>query len=155
VERIDVIETLYRSLGDQDGETMAGLYHPDARFSDPAFPDLRGAQVGMMWKMLTSRSSGLRLETSGIKVDGDHGSAHWEAYYEFSATGRSVHNIIDAQFRFDGDKIIEHNDTFSMWRWSRQALGPIGLVLGWSPLVRNKVQATAAKSLAIYTKKFG
>lgn len=126
---------------------MAGLYHPDARFSDPVFTDLRGKEVGMMWRMLCERGKDLKVEHSAVKVDGDEGSAHWEAWYTFSATGRNVHNIIDARFRFDGDKIIEHHDTFSLWRWSRQALGPIGIVLGWSPVVSGKVQGQARKNL--------
>ncbi|MBL4688012.1 MAG: nuclear transport factor 2 family protein [Nannocystaceae bacterium] len=152
VDHADVIATLYRSLDAGDGEAMAALYHPDATFSDPVFTDLKGKEVGAMWQMLCSRSSDLRVEHSAVKVDGDRGSAHWEAYYTFSATGRSVHNIIDAEFRFEGDKIIEHRDHFSLWRWSRQALGPIGLALGWSPIVAGKVRGQASKGLALYMK---
>lgn len=153
MERAEVIETLYRALHEHDGETMAGLYHPKARFSDPVFPDLRGEEVGMMWRMLCERGKDLRVEASGIAVDGDRGKAHWEAYYTFSATGRSVHNIIDASFVFDGEQIVEHRDEFSLWRWSRQALGPMGLVLGWSPIVRGKIQSQARKGLELFMKK--
>ena len=39
-------------------------------------------------------------------------------------------------------------DRFDFWRWARQALGAPGWLLGWSPLLRNKVRATAAKNLA-------
>ena len=27
-------------------------YHPEVKFSDPAFPDLKGNEVGAMWSML-------------------------------------------------------------------------------------------------------
>jgi len=59
-----------------------------------------------------------------------------------------VHNIIHAQFRFSGDTIVEHIDNFSFWRWSSQALGPVGLLLGWSPFLKAKVRAQAAQALA-------
>ena len=38
----------------------------------------------------------------------------------------------------------------NFWRWSRQALGPIGMLLGWSPMVRGKVRAQAARALDQY-----
>ncbi len=152
MERADVIATLYRSMDARDGDAMAALYHPEATFSDPVFTDLKGDEVGSMWKMLCKRGKDLKVEHSAVKVDGDRGSAHWEAHYTFSATGRHVHNVIDAEFRFEGDKIIEHRDHFSLWRWSRQALGPIGLLLGWSPVVAGKVRTQAKNGLDLFMK---
>jgi hypothetical protein len=114
---------------------------------------LRGRdQIGGMWTMLTetTRAKGSevwRLVASDIGVD----SAHWEAHYRFSATGRLVHNRIDARFEFDTTGLISrHVDRFNFWRWSRQALGLKGWLLGWTPLVRDKVRAQAAKNLALY-----
>ncbi|MEP7356378.1 MAG: nuclear transport factor 2 family protein, partial [Anaerolineales bacterium] len=66
--------------------------------------------------------------------------------YTFS-TGRKVLNIIDAEFQFQAGRIVAHRDRFSFWRWSRQALGPTGLLLGWTPLVHNKVRAIARARL--------
>jgi hypothetical protein len=103
--------------------------------------------------MLCARAKDLRVEHSRIVIDGDRGTAHWEAWYTFSPTGRKVHNVIDALFRFEGETLIEHLDVFSLWRWSRQALGPVGLVLGWSPLVRAKVQAQARQGLEAFMKQ--
>ena len=53
----------------------------------------------------------------------------------------------DARFEFRDEKIIRHRDSFDFWKWSRQALGLPGLLLGWSPYLRAKVARTAAKSL--------
>ncbi|MEM9193632.1 MAG: nuclear transport factor 2 family protein, partial [Myxococcota bacterium] len=89
----------------------------------------------------------LRVEYSGIEADDQGGKAHWEAWYTFGATGRKVHNIIDATFAFREGKISRHQDTFGFYRWSRQALGAPGILLGWTPVIRNKVQSTAAKQL--------
>ena len=74
--------------------------------------------------------------------------AHWEANYRFTATGRMVHNIIEADFEFDAAGLItRQRDRFDFWRWSRQALGAPGLLLGWTPMLRAKVRDQAAKGL--------
>lgn len=76
--------------------------------------------------------------------------AHRRPRYTFSATGRPVHNVVDATFELRDGLIVTHVDEFDFWRWSRQALGPIGVLLGWSSVVRRKVQATARRSLDDY-----
>jgi hypothetical protein len=134
---------------------MAACYHPDVSFSDPVFPDLKGSRAGAMWHMLCERGKDLRLEFSQVQADDQRGSAHWEAWYTFSATGRSVHNVIDAEFTFRDGLILTHRDRFDLWRWSRQALGAKGALLGWTPLVKNAVQKQADKGLAAFVQKRG
>jgi hypothetical protein len=59
-----------------------------------------------------------------------------------------VDNSIAARFKFDrAGRVLKHRDSFDFWRWSRQALGAPGLLLGWTPLLRNKVRAQAAANL--------
>jgi ketosteroid isomerase-like protein len=146
------IRRFYEAFQKRDAATMAACYAPDVQFSDPVFPDLRGPQAGQMWKMLCERGKDLRLEFRDVRADDRAGSAHWEAWYTFSATGRPVHNVIDATFGFRDGRIARHDDRFDLYRWSRQALGPAGLLLGWSPLLQNKVRAMAAKGLADYQR---
>jgi len=143
------IERFYAAFERLDADTMAACYAPDAAFDDEAF-SLRGrAQIGGMWAMLCDavKAKGRdvwKLETRDITER----SAHWEATYRFSATGRRVHNSIDAEFEFDGAGLItRHRDRFDFWRWARQALGAPGLLLGWTPFLRAKVRAQAAKNL--------
>lgn len=150
-----LIERFYSAFARRDGEAMAACYHPDVRFSDPVFPELRGAKAGGMWRMLTERGADLRVEHSAVTADDTTGSAHWEAWYTFSTTGRPVHNVIDARFTFRDGLIVEHVDTFDFWRWSRQALGVAGLLLGWTPLLRNKVRGTAGGQLDRYMTRQG
>jgi hypothetical protein len=88
-----------------------------------------------------------------VTADDARGSAHWDARYTFTQTGRKVLNRIDAAFEFAGGAIVRHIDTFDLYRWSRQALGPVGMVLGWTPLVRNKVRKSAASALAAWETK--
>ena len=48
--------------------------------------------------------------------------------------------------------VIRHVDRFDFWRWSRQALGAPGWLLGWTSLLRGKVRAQAAKGLAAFKR---
>ena len=127
---------------------MARCYAPHVRFSDPVFQGLIGDEARAMWRMLCARGKDLRIEFRDVRA-GDHtGSAHWEAWYTFAATGRPVHNRIEATFAFEDGLIVRHVDRFSFWRWSAQALGATGALLGWTPLVRGKVRDQAAAGLA-------
>ena len=132
-DNASVIRELYEALDRHDGETMARQYAPDGRFKDPAFGELSGVEAGDMWRMLTGRSEDLRVNLAEHSADGDSGTAHWIATYTFS-TGRPVVNDIHARFRFRDGLILDHEDSFSLWRWARQALGPPGLILGLPPM---------------------
>ena len=131
---------------------MAACYHPEVHFSDEAF-DLRGHDAALMWQMLCSRGRDMQVEYSQVVADDNTGSAHWEARYTFSTTGRAVHNIIDARFGFRDGLIVRHVDHFNAWRWSRQALRWPGLLLRWSGFLKRKVRATAAASSLAYSRK--
>jgi len=144
-----LINRFYSAFQKRDAATMAACYHRRATFRDPVF-ELTGSNIGAMWTMLCERGKDLRLEFDEVHAEADHGSADWQAWYSFSQTGRSVHNIIRAQFTFSEGLILEHVDRFDFWRWSRQALGAPGLLLGWTPMLRKKVRATAAANLATY-----
>jgi hypothetical protein len=100
-----------------------------------------------MWQMLTKGPGDLRIELLEHDADDTRGSAHWRAHYTFTDTGRPVVNDIQATFRFKDGLIAEHRDEFSFPRWARQALGPVGLLLGWTPIVRSAVRRKAAARL--------
>jgi ketosteroid isomerase-like protein len=152
-EPTKLIEEFYAAFARRDGDAMAACYADDVRFSDPVFPDLQGKHAGNMWRMLCGRAKDLTIEASDLAWDGTTGRAKWVARYTFAATGRKVVNVVDATFEIAGGKITRHTDVFDFWRWSRQALGPAGLVLGWSSLLQKKVQGQAAKGLADFEKK--
>ncbi len=107
---------------------MAGCYAPGSHFSDPVFQDLRDGEPGAMWRMLTGGSTDLTIELLEHEADDDSGS-------------------VKARFRFSDGLIVEHRDEFDFYRWTRQALGPTGLLLGWSPLVQGKVRKQARARL--------
>ncbi len=145
-----LIEIFYLSFQKLDAQGMVDCYHPEVEFSDPAFGKLTGAEAGAMWQMLCATAKNFELTFSEVSADELTGKAHWEARYDFSATGRRVHNKIDAQFEFRDGKIIKHTDAFDFWAWSRQALGPVGAVLGWTPILRKKVQRQAREKLSAF-----
>ncbi|MEZ4362474.1 MAG: nuclear transport factor 2 family protein [Kofleriaceae bacterium] len=152
------IESFYAAFQRLDGAAMKAAYAEHVAFEDAVFTLEGREQVGGMWCMLTDAiRNGPGAKTWRIDVSAvTERSAHWEPHYVFSATGRPVHNIIDAKFEFDGDgKIVKHVDHFDFWRWSRQALGAPGLLLGWSSMLKKKVRGTAAKNLENYLAKQG
>jgi hypothetical protein len=142
-----LIDRFYRAFQVRDAAGMARCYHPQVEFSDPVFPGLRGPEACAMWAMLCARATDLKITFSDVQADEARGRTRWEARYTFMQTGRPVHNVIDAEFEFRDALIARHVDRFDFWRWARQALGPTGLLLGWTPMVRDRVRAMARRGL--------
>lgn len=149
----ELITRFYTAFQKLDAETMASCYAPDVHFTDPVFPSLHGAEASDMWRMLSARAKDFSLVFDGVEADEQTGRAHWVATYLFSQTGNTVVNDIHASFIFRDGKIVRHVDEFDLWRWSRQALGFKGLLLGWTPLVSGAVRKQAAQGLAAWRAK--
>ncbi|MFO0672370.1 MAG: nuclear transport factor 2 family protein [Polyangiaceae bacterium] len=147
------VRSFYEAFARRDGQAMSDAYAPDASFSDPVFPSLSGTEAGAMWRMLTGRSNDLDVSHSELEANGGRVTLRWDAHYTFSATGRKVHNIVRATIDVRDGKIVRHVDDFDFWRWSRLALGAPGILLGWSPIVRNKVRGQAAAALRAFQAK--
>lgn len=145
-----LIKTFYTAFGQRDVDSMLSCYHPQVVFSDPVFGTLAAVETQAMWRMLNARARDLRVEFRDVEAGERRGRAHWEAWYTFAATGRAVHNRIDADFQFADGLIVRHVDRFSLWRWAAMALGAKGAMLGWVPSVRGAIRAQAAKGLAAY-----
>ncbi|GLU35416.1 nuclear transport factor 2 family protein [Trinickia caryophylli] len=144
------IRRFYEAFGRRDIEAMLACYARDVVFSDPAFGELRGEAVGDMWRMLLERAQEFSLTFGEVHANDESGGAQWIARYRFRQTGRMVTNRIDARFVFRGGLIVEHRDSFDLWRWTRQALGMKGVVLGWTPFVQRAIRAQARKGLEAY-----
>ncbi len=149
-----LIQKFYTAFQSGDIPAMVSCYHDDIEFSDPAFGPLKGERVRNMWRMLHARSGGnLDITFGNIRADGEEATADWEARYLFSITKRKVHNKIHARFGFRDGKIIRHQDRFNFWRWSGMALGLPGILLGWTPFLRNKVRTEALAGLKKFEAK--
>ena len=146
-ENAQLITRFYEAFQRLDAEEMARCYAPDVRFSDPAFGELNGEDARDMWRMLTTRAKSFSLTFSDVHADASSGSANWVASYLFPQTGRTVVNRIHASFVIRDGLIVEHQDHFDMWRWATQALGFKGMLLGWTPLLKNAVRKQARSGL--------
>ncbi|MBA4177347.1 MAG: ketosteroid isomerase [Leptothrix sp. (in: Bacteria)] len=149
------IERFYAAFAQLDADTMQACYAPDAAFDDEVF-SLHGREpIGAMWRMLCTATLAKGREHWKLGLsDVTERSAHWDAHYLFSATGRLVLNRIDAEFEFDAAGLIKrHRDRFDFWAWSRQALGLPGWLLGWTPYLRHKVRAQAAAGLRRFVER--
>ena len=146
-EEEELIKEFYTCFKRLDWRGMIACYREDIFFYDPVFENLEGDQVRGMWEMLLGNAKDLQLDFSDINATDGYGSCQWVATYSFSATGRRVVNKGKAHFKFAGGRIAEHQDDFSLWKWSRQALGMPGLLFGWSMPLQNKIRKMAKKNL--------
>lgn len=142
-----LIHTFYEGLAARDGDAMVSCYHERVVFEDPAFGELQAADARAMWQMLCASDTDLRVRHTIIHSSDTAAKVEWVADYTFSSTGRSVTNEVTANLTFEDGKIIDHRDHFSFWKWSSQALGLPGTLLGWSPMLKTKVQSTTRATL--------
>jgi uncharacterized protein len=150
----DLIERFYAAFNRRDGDAMAACYAPNATFVDPAFGRLDAEQTRAMWQMLTSQADDLTVELVEHEFDGATASARWIARYTFTRTGRPVVNDVRSKFKFDADGlIVEQVDKFRFYRWARQALGPKGTWLGWTPQLQLRVLRQARSRLALWMQE--
>jgi hypothetical protein len=148
------IESFYRAFQKLDAGAMAGIYHPEATFSDPVF-ELKGDEIGAMWRMLCDSGDDLQVTFSDPVADDTAGTARWEAWYTFKPTGRPVHNVIDAAFVFDNGLVVAHNDSFDLPSWARQALGLSGALLGRTGFMQKRIRAQARAQLDRFRSRSG
>jgi ketosteroid isomerase-like protein len=149
----DLIHHFYTSFQLKDYRGMQGCYADQATFSDSVFINLNANQARAMWQMLISRAKDLVLEFKVVSSNGNQVRAEWIAHYTFGPTKRKVRNYIKAEFEVVDGKIVRHIDHFNFHTWTRQALGPMGLLLGWTPYLQNKVRKTAMKGLNDFMAK--
>ena len=152
-QNVVLIRKFYTAFQARDVDGMNVCYDAEVVFSDPAFGTIRGQQVASMWRMLCERGKDLEVQFGDIHAENERGGAHWEAWYTFSKSGRRIHNIIEASFAFQDGKIIRHRDRFNLWRWSSQALGPLGTFLGWTPFVQYSIRKEARRGLEQFIQK--
>lgn len=144
----ELIRRFYTAFQQLDYRTMQACYSDDPIFNDPAFGVLEGNEVGAMWEMLCKNARDLSLQFSNIQLlDEEYATCNWTAKYTFPKTGRKVVNNIKAHMRIQEGRITEHTDQFDIWKWSRQALGIPGILLGWSGYMKSKIRNNARKRL--------
>ena len=145
-----LLTTFYQSFQNKDYASMQNSYADNAVFNDEVFKNLDAQQVKAMWEMLIKRGKDLQIEFKNIEADDRKGSAEWIATYTFSKTKRKIINRVKSEFIFEKHKILKHTDHFNFHKWSGQALGITGILLGWTTFLKQKISQTAMKSLSEY-----
>jgi hypothetical protein len=149
-----LISKFYTALVKGDITTMKSCYDPNVEFRDPVFGVLQASEVLAMWEMLIKKSKGnLKIDLSNVLANEYLGKAQWTATYPFSATNKVVVNKIQAQFQFENGLISKHTDDFDLYKWSKQAFGFKGTLLGWTGFFQKKLQQRATASLRHYMQK--
>ena len=144
----ELISRFYTAFQQLDYNKMNSCYRDDIIFFDPVFNLLERNQVKSMWKMLCTTAKNFELQFSNIvALDEEYYTCEWIASYTFSRTGRRVINKVKAFMRVADGKIIEHSDGFSLHKWSMQALGFSGWLLGWNRFFQTKIKNQARRSL--------
>ena len=149
----ELIDSFYTALANQDGDAMAACYHDQAVFEDPAFGELNASNARDMWRMLCASGTDLQVRHTILTQAEGSASVNWVAEYTFSSTDRPVVNDVTAAMKFQDGLIIDHRDHFDFWKWSRQALGAPGLLLGWSPMLKSKDRSTTRSNLDAFQAK--
>ncbi|KAA6346349.1 hypothetical protein EZS27_006131 [termite gut metagenome] len=151
-----LINKFYQSFASGDVESMITCYHDDVVFHDPAFGTLHGERAKSMWRMLLNRADGnIKIQFRNVEANDISGRADWLAEYHYGPHKRKVINNVSAKFEFKDGKIIKHTDHFDLWKWTKQALGTTGYLLGWSTFMKNKIQKMTNDSLAKFISKSG
>ncbi|TNE51262.1 MAG: nuclear transport factor 2 family protein [Deltaproteobacteria bacterium] len=125
----ETVTKFYKAMQEGDFDTIMSLYHPDAEFSDPAFPGIKGDKLEGMWKLITNAEPDIKFRDVKANDDGTV-TGHWDADYEL-LKGNPIHNQIDSKFEFKDGKIIKHTDSFNFSKWADQAFpGILGKAIG-------------------------
>ena len=150
-----LLTRFYTAFQHRDYAIMQSCYADNATFSDPVFVGLDAGEVRAMWEMLIKNGKDLELTFTGVRADDRHGQAQWTARYTFGATGNKVVNRIQSTFLFENGRIVRQTDAFDFYKWARQALGLTGLLLGWTPFLKNNVRRQARGRLGRFMEKRG
>ena len=149
----EVIQKFYTAFSKLEYPVMQNCYAGNAIFNDPVFGILHGDEIKAMWQMLCINAKDFSLLFDSPEADEEYGTCNWTAGYTFSKTGKKVVNKVKAHMRLQQGNIIEHTDDFSIYQWSRQALGLPGILLGWSGYMKNKIRHEALRSLHTFMSK--
>jgi ketosteroid isomerase-like protein len=152
-----LVRRFFDAFARLDAQGMVACLHPDISFSDPLFPNLRQDQVVQMWSMLIASAArhpqAFSLSYEFVFVEERKAQVHWQATYRYAGT-RKVHHKVLATLSFWDGKIVRHVDGYDFYTWARQALGTLGLLLGWNAKFRASVQAAADKQLKVFSNRF-
>lgn len=154
------LERFFDALRRCDKAALRDCCSPGLRFDDPLI-SITGRDDRLDWCTLLwtpCDGDGQRiwhLELDDVHTRGPLGTARWNLRYRYTPTGRLIELAVTSQFTFDPDgSITAQRDSFDFWRWSRQAHGLLGLLLGWTPLLWDQARDQARVSLEDHQRRW-
>lgn len=139
-----------------DYEGMCRFFHPDFRFTDPAYGALSRKRSRAMFALFCDTRDRTKQELNVVerptpsekKRKSADGGADWyqlvyTADYVFGPDARPVHNRITSNLEIVEGKIRSQIDEFGMVQWAKQAIGwGAVIVVAVSPgVIRTKANA--------------
>lgn len=153
---VEIISKFYTSFQQLDAAGMNSCYSNNIVFFDPVFELLQADQAKAMWRMLCRNARDFSLTYGNIKaLDEEYYTCDWVATYTFSQTGRKVVNNVKAHMKLLDGEIVEHSDGFSLHKWSTQALGFTGWLLGWNSFFQRKIKNASRRKLLAFIESEG
>jgi hypothetical protein len=130
----------------RDPVRLSNSLHESSTLVDPLVGELKGWRVFAWWQMLW------RFRNHAITiVEGEgtptKGHAHWKVGYTHPSTRRAMLTDTTSEIEFRENKIFVQNDSYSLYKWCRQALGAQGLLLGWLPPIQAQLREAALERL--------
>ncbi len=147
-----LVTQFYYAFANAKPESMVICYADNIIFKDPAFGELKGERAKNMWRFILAKNKNIKITATDIFVSENSGTAKWKAEYQYGKNKRKVTNNILATFEFKDGKIAKHTDDFNLHDWSKQALGLKGLLLGWTPYFKKKLQTEVHARLDDFSK---
>ncbi|WP_026389784.1 nuclear transport factor 2 family protein [[Acholeplasma] multilocale] len=142
----ELMESFYEAFSKGDWKTMNSFYADNTTFTDSIFKGLNHEQVTAMWKMLLENNEDMSVEFTIIE-DNDDFKVNWIVTYKFGPKRRKVINSVLASFEIENDKIVKHKDEFNFYKWSKQSLGLVGFLFGWTKWFNKKVGVGALEKI--------
>lgn len=154
------LERFFDAMQRCDTEALRTSYHPALRFDDPLISTTsvgdRLDWCGMLWSPRDADGQRIwQLELEEVRTRGALATARWNLRYRYTPTKRLIDQALHSHFSFDADgRITTQRDSFDFWRWSRQAHGLLGLLLGWTPLMWDQAREQARASLEDHRRRW-
>ncbi len=143
--------TFFTAFAKKDLDAMLDCYHKNVVYDDVSFGKQQQEKAKAVWRFLIKNVGEKAVITfSNIQTSATSGQANGTITYYFGK--RKITNEITATFHFQDGKIIYHKDEYNLWKWSQQAFGFVGYLIGWSLAFRWLIRWQMQRSLQAFIR---
>ncbi|RKR82268.1 SnoaL-like protein [Mucilaginibacter gracilis] len=147
-----LILDFYDNLRKGDVKKIGNFYAKNATFRDPIFISLNASQASAMWAMVVKEKD-FQIDIKKIDISDRFLTADCTLIWTCE-NGKKVLNDITSRFAFNTDgKILLHSNHFDVYKLVKQTTGTIGVLFGWTKVLRNRTRRLAAEKLNYFMKE--